>query len=269
MEFFNRYGPWALISGASEGTGREFARQVAAKGVNCVLLARREGPLRDLAKEIEAEFGVECVSATVDLARPDAIEKILETVGDREIGLYISNAGADPNGSYFLNKPVDAWVDLITRNVLNSIRCCHHFGGMMRERGRGGILLVGSGACYGGGPHLATYSGVKAFDLAFAEGLWSELQPRGVDVLCLVMTTTDTPALHNLLTKKGLPTPPNIASAADVAALGLARLPYGPIQNWGLEDDETGYAGASAAARRARVGMMAEASKITFGEPGS
>lgn len=265
MSFIERYGPWAIIAGASEGTGREFARQLAAEGMNCILIARREAPLRELAAELRAANKVECVTASIDLARPDAFAHIVAAVGEREVGLYISNAGADPNGSYFLDKEVDAWVDLVNRNILTSLRCCHHFGRLMRARGRGGILLVGSGACYGSGPNLATYSGAKAFDLCFAEGLWAELAPEGVDVLFMAMSTTDTPALRSLLAEKGVAVPANLASPADVARDGLARLPHGPVHNWGLADDDTRYATGSAAQRRTRVNFIAEASKAVFG----
>jgi short-subunit dehydrogenase len=263
--FADRYGPWAIVAGASEGTGRSFARKLAARGVNCLLLARREAPLAELARQIRAESGVECATASIDLARPEAFERIAKLAGDREVGLFVGNAGADPNGSHFLDKDVGAWIDLIQRNILTSVRCCHHFGGKMRDRGRGGLLLVGSGACYGSGSNLATYSGVKAFDLCFAEGLWAELKPRGVDVLYLVMTTTDTPALRELLERKGMPLPPGIASADEVAEMGLSCLSQGPIQNWGQKDDEVGFASVSAAQRRQRVEMITQASQAIFG----
>jgi len=265
LNFKEKYGPWAIIAGASEGTGREFARQIAAEGVNCILIARREAPLQELAAELRAATGVECITASIDLAAPDASARIIQAAGEREIGLYISNAGGDPNGSFFLDKDVEAWVDLVNRNVVTSLRCCHHFGRAMRAHGRGGIILVGSGACYGSGPNLATYSGVKAFDLCFAEGLWAELEPHGVDVLDLVMTTTDTPALHTLLAEKGLPAPPNLASPAAVAKAGLDRLPHGPVHNFWLADDEVGNIPSSAAQRRERVKMIAQASKSVFG----
>lgn len=265
MSFIERYGPWAVIAGASEGTGRAFARQIAAEGVNCILIARREAPLLELAATLREESGVDCVTASIDLTSADAFARIAEVVGDREIGLYISNAGADANGSFFLDKDVEAWVDLVNRNILTSLRCCHHFGREMRARGRGGIILVGSGACYGSGPNLATYSGVKAFDLCFAEGLWAELEPHGVDVLNLVMTTTDTPALRTLLARKGVAAPQNLASPEDVAKAGLDRLPHGPVHNFWLADDDVGNIPSSAAQRRARVRMIAQASKSVFG----
>jgi uncharacterized protein len=266
MNFAERYGPWAIIAGASEGTGRSFARKIAAHGVNCILIARREAPLAELAEQIRLESAVECVTASIDLAKPDAFDRISGIVGNREVGLFVSNAGADPNGSRFLEKEVSAWIDLINRNIVTSVRCCHYYGAKMRDRGRGGLLLVGSGACYGGGASMATYTGVKAFDLCFSEGLWAELQPHGVDVLYLVMTTTDTPALRTLLGNRGLPAPSRLASPDDVAEFGLSRLSQGPVQNWGQQDDEVGFALTSAAQRRERVKMISEASKFVFGK---
>jgi short-subunit dehydrogenase len=264
--FASNYGPWALIAGASEGTGLEFARLVAAQGVNLILIARREGPLADAAKALRDQYGVECVTAAIDLAAPDSFAKIKASAGDREVGLFISNAGADPNGSRFLDKPLETWLQLVRRNVVSAVECCHHFGAKMRERGRGGILLVNSGAAYGGGSYLATYSATKAFELCLAEGLWAELKPHGVDVLTLIMGATDTPELRRLLGEKGLPVPTGTASAADVARQGLDQLKSGPVQNWGQAEDEQGFAPFSAAARRARVVGMDQASRAFFGE---
>ena len=266
MSFSERYGPWAVVTGASEGTGREFARQIAAAGVPSLLIARREEPLKALADEIRAETGIECITATIDLAAPDALERIVDAAGNREVGLFVSNAGADPNGARFLDGSLESWMALVQRNAVTMMQCCHQFAGPMRERGRGGLLLVNSGACYGGSRFMAAYSASKAFTLAFAEGLWDELHPHGVDVLTLVMHVTDTPALRTLLAEKGLPVPETIAQPADVAALGLARLPYGPIQNWGLEDEEPGYAMVSAANRRKRALAVGAASAHVFGD---
>ena len=143
MAFAEQYGPWAVIAGASEGTGREFARYVAAQGVHCVLLARREAPLNALADTLRAQYGVDCVTASVDLSSPDALERIVDTVGPREVGLFVSNAGADPHGSLFLDRGIDTWIEATNRNIHTLIKSCHHFGAAMRERGRGGLLIVG------------------------------------------------------------------------------------------------------------------------------
>ncbi len=261
-----KYGPWAVISGASEGTGRALAGQIAAAGINCVLVARRAEPLEALADELRAAHGVDCVTASVDLYTHDACAQIKAAVGDREIGLYVSNAGADPSGSHFLDAAVDDWLGQVNRSVTNLVRCCHHFGGLMRVRGRGGLLIVGSGACYGGGAFMTNYAGVKGFGLNFSEGLWAELQPYGVDVLYAALGTTDTPAFRKLLAEKGMPVPPGLADPAVVAETLLARLPHGPVLNWGQDDDQPGMSPVSAAGRRARVLAIGESTKRIFGE---
>lgn len=252
MSFRARYGPWALITGASEGTGAAFARQIAAEGVNLILVARREGPLATLADEMRGQ-GVECVTASIDLSSADAAEKVAAAAGDREVGLFIANAGADTNGSNFLETGMEDWNRLININVVTTMRNCHHFAGPMQQRGRGGIILVGSGAAYGGLGGLATYCGSKAFALAFGEGLWAELRHHGVHVLNLILGRTDTPAHRKILEESGQAIPAGMADPEDVARLGLERLPHGPIQNWGETEDTIGMAPNSSAQRRARI----------------
>jgi short-subunit dehydrogenase len=266
MSFADRYGPWALILGASEGTGRAFARKIAANGVPCILFARRDKPLAALALEIRAETGVECITASVDLAAPNAFDRILADIGQREVGLFVSNAGADPHGAYFLDRDMSVWLEQIQRNVVTMARCCHYFGGLMRGRRKGGLLLVNSGACYGGSSFMATYSGTKAFTLCFGESLWAELRRDGVDVLTLIMSVTDTPALRELLARNHLPLPSMAAAAEAVAEVGLARLPHGPVHNWGFEDDAAAFALLSAADRRKRVLAVEASSAKVFGK---
>jgi uncharacterized protein len=240
MAFAEKYGPWALVAGASEGTGASFARQIAAQGVSCILVARREGPLNDLAEQIRA-MGVEAVTASIDLAADDAAEQMARAAGNREVGLFISNAGADPNGSQFLDNDLANWDQLVARNVTSVMRACHRFAGPM--------------------PGISVYGATKAFNLVLGEALWAELRPRGVHVLNLIMGKTDTPAHRELMDKLGVPFPEDAADADEVAALGLARLPHGPVQNWGEEDDQVGMAGMSAAQRRARIEMIEQMSR--------
>lgn len=266
MKSAEKYGPWALIAGASEGTGRAFAHRVAAEGIHCILLSRRLSALDDLAQELKNTYAVDCVTASVDLAARDATESIVAAVGGREVGLFIANAGADSINTRFLDSRLKDWVGLVNRNVLTVLGSCHHFGGLMRGRKRGGIILVGSGACYGGSSFLAVYSATKAFDLCFGEGLWAELQPHGVDVLNLILGQTDTPAFRETLAKMGQPVPENLAKPEDVARVGLERLSHGPVHNWGLEDDEAGYAPSSAAVRRGRILAIDQATKTIFGD---
>ena len=109
MTFAEQYGPWALIAGASEGTGSAFARRVAAAGVNCFLVARRQAPLTSLAEELRAQYRIECRTASIDLAGGDASKRLADATANSEIGLFINNAGADPNGSLFLDAQLGDW----------------------------------------------------------------------------------------------------------------------------------------------------------------
>ena len=252
MSLKAKYGPWALITGASEGTGSAFAHQLADAGINCILIARREAPLAALAAEIRAK-GVECVSASVDLSALDATAKIIAVAGDREVGLFIANAGADTNGSSFFDSDTANWDQLITLNITTTMRNCHHFGQAMRARKRGGMIIVGSGACYGGLNGIAVYCAAKAFALTFGEALWAELRHSNVDVLNLVLGRTDTPAHRTLMERNGQPFPEGMAQPDDVARIGLERLPHGPIHNWGEGEDTIGMAPTSPAQRRARI----------------
>jgi uncharacterized protein len=256
VSILEKYGPWALIAGASEGTGAAFAHHLAAEGLKLILIARRQAPLEELAAQLRTAYGTECVTASINLAAPDAIEKIAAASEGREVGLYISNAGGDPNGTAFFKTDIRAWTDLVARNVVTVMQASHLLGAPMRKRGRGGIILVGSGACYGGASGLGVYSGSKAFDLCFGEGLWAELRGHGVHVLNLILGRTDTPEFRRHCAARGVPVPSGLASAEDVARVGLERLPHGPVHNWGLEDDEQGRMPQSAATRRNRILAM-------------
>ena len=267
MSFADRYGPWAIVAGASEGTGRSFARAIAAEGVSSLLIAN-SGPLEETASDVRRDFGVKCVTARIDLGRVDAFVQVLSAAGTREIGLYVANAGADRFGERFHDRSVADSLDLVHLNITTTVGACHHFGGLMRRRGRGGLVLVNSGACYGGGSTLAIYTAVKAFQLNFAESLWSELKPFGVDVLTIVLGKTDTPAYRRLQAKKDMPIGTDLASPDEVARTALARLPFGPIHNVGLADGEAGYLPASAATRRDRVVAMEAAIALGFGKSG-
>lgn len=265
MGFAEKYGPWALVAGASEGTGRAFAEKIAAEGVDCILLARRTGPLEVLADALRRDHGIQCVVAGVDLSSEHALPGIRGAVGDREVGLFVSNAGADTTNRQFLDADIADWVAQVNRNVLNLTRCCHWLGTGMRARRRGGILLVGSGACYGGAGYMAVYAGSKAYQLCLGEGLWAELKPHGVDVLNLILGQTDTPAFRESLARAGRAVPEGLASPADVAEVGLSRLPFGPVHNWGQDDDSAAPFMPSAAERRQRAAAISQVMAGMFG----
>jgi short-subunit dehydrogenase len=233
--FAARYGPWALVAGASDGVGAAYARAMADRGLNVVLLARRERVLEELAATIRAETGVETRVAAVDLSEDDAMAKIVDVTAGLEIGMVLYCAGADPNYEPFLANPVEVPLAMVRRNCVVPLQVCHHFAAPMVARGRGGIVLVSSGAGLIGAPNMVAYAATKAFDLVMAEALWAELHESGVDVLALVLGLTDTPALRKLLARRGAladaddPSPiPGAATPDEVVAQTLANLSDGP-----------------------------------------
>jgi uncharacterized protein len=199
-DFAERYGPWALVAGASEGIGADFARQIGAAGVNVVLLARRAEPLEALAAEIRDTSGVEVRTGRVDLTSPtllDDLAPVLATPdGEVDVGLLVYNAGAVHSVKFFVDRPVEDALQLVDLNCRGPVLLAHRFGGPMAARGRGGIILVTSMSAASGGAYIAAYSATKAFDLILAESLWIELGQRGVDVLSAVAGLTDTPAMR-------------------------------------------------------------------------
>ena len=232
-EFAERYGPWALVVGASEGIGAEFARVVAGLGLNVILVARRQEALDDVAGEIGVESDVALRAIAIDLTAANAVLSLVDATSDVEIGLVFYAAGADPNYEPFLSQPLENAVALVERNCLVPMRLCHHFAGLMHDRRRGGIILVSSGAALVGGRNMVAYGASKAFDMVMAEALWAELHGSGVDILGLVLGVTDTPALRRILVRRGqlsdLEAPiPGAATVESIVAEALANLSNGP-----------------------------------------
>ncbi|KUI00536.1 short-chain dehydrogenase [Mycolicibacterium acapulense] len=228
-----KYGPWALLVGASDGVGALFADRLAGEGVNVVLVARRQNLLDEVAAGIRERTNAETRTFAVDLLDPDASQRIIEATDDLEIGMLVYCAGGDPNYQPFLANPVSAAEDLLQRNCLVLMRLCHHFAGQMVERHRGGIVNFTSGAALAGGRNMVAYGGTKAFDMVFTEGLWAELHDKGVDVLGLVLGMTDTPALRKLEFERGRlasvdEVPEGAVTAASVVDEAFANLGSGP-----------------------------------------
>lgn len=228
-----KYGPWALIVGASDGCGTLFAERLAQEGVNVALVARRRHLLDTVAEGIHERTGVETRTLAIDLTQADASQSIIDATADLEVGMLVYCAGGDPNYQPFLANPVSAAEALLQRNCLVLMRLCHHFAGLMVERGRGGIVNFTSGAALAGGRNMVAYGGTKAFDMVFTEGLWAELHDKGVDVLGLVLGMTDTPALRQLEFERGRlksidEIPPGAVTAASVVDEAFANLGNGP-----------------------------------------
>ena len=151
---------------------------------------------------MEEAHGTQCVTASIDLSRDDATERMLSAAHGREIGLLILNAGADPNGAMFLDGAIANWDALAMRNVMTTMRALHAFAGPMKARGRGGLIVVGSGACYGGLPGIGVYAASKATLHAFARGWLNELKGRNIRVNVLHPGPIATPMQDQVLTEE-------------------------------------------------------------------
>ena len=232
-DFAQKYGPWALIAGASDGVGAAFAGALAERGLNVVLVARRAAVLDDVAAAIADRHGVQTRTLAVDLAEHGAAAAIAEATADLAVGFLVYCAGADPDFRPFLANSIEAAESMVQRNCVVPMQLCHHFAAGMVTRGRGAIVVFGSGAGFVGGPNMAAYGASKAFDMVFAEALWSELRDTGVDVIGLILGKTDTPALRRLEHQRGTlasedESPAGAVPVGEVIEEAFANLTNGP-----------------------------------------
>ena len=184
MRNLQKYGPWALITGASDGIGKALADQIAAAGINVALVARNEVRLRALAADLETRHGIETAVLAADLADPDAVAVVETATAGLDVGLVVLAAGFGTTGT-FLETSLGEEMGLIAVNIAAVTRLSHAFAGRLAGRGKGGIVLFGSIVGWQGVPGQANYAASKAYVQSLAEGLHDELEPLGVDVLAV------------------------------------------------------------------------------------
>ena len=190
-----RFGPWALVTGASSGIGKEFARQIAASGINIVLVARREDLLKEVGVEFSKRFGVEHRVIVLDVSREDFIGQLASATDDLDIGLVVSNAGTGNPGEFLKleRQLLQATLRLSTMAHLN---ISHHFGAKLAKRGRGGLILAGAMGAENGVPCMANDGAAKAYVHSLGEALHYEFKPLGVRVTILAAGFTNTEVLE-------------------------------------------------------------------------
>ena len=217
--FRARYGPWALITGASNGIGKAFATHLAARGINLVLAARNGEALEAVADDLRQRHRVETIVIAADLADPNAVDRLQDSVRDLDVGLVILAAGFGSTAS-FVDAPLTGELQMIAVNITAVTRLAHTFARRLSTRGRGGIVLFGSIVGWHGVPGQATYAATKAYVQSLAEGLHHELSQQGIDVLSVAPGPVHTGFEARAgLTLKSATTPDVVARAA-VAALG-------------------------------------------------
>jgi short-subunit dehydrogenase len=217
--FAGRYGPWALVAGASEGLGAAFARSLAQQGLSLVLVARRREPLEALARTLPTPT----ITVVADLATMDGIGQVVDASAGVEIGLVVANAAYSPIGR-FVDMDPELTRRAVDLNCRAPLELAHRFLPSMVDRRRGGFIVMSSLAGMQGSPPITVYAATKAFGAILAEGLWAELRGTGVDVLACVAGAVATPGLAGAKSRPA----PGTLTPQRVAAAALRGLGHGP-----------------------------------------
>jgi len=227
--FARRYGPWAVVAGASEGIGAAFARELAARGLHVALAARRPGPLGELASSLPRAAGAEVRTVVCDLGEAAGIDALLDATRGLEVGLLVYNAASSAVGP-FLDTPLDAHRRAVDVNANGAVALAHALAAPMAARGHGGVILMSSLTAFQGTPLVASYGATKAFNLALAEALWHELKPSGVDVLACCAGATLTPGYARVTPRRTAsffaPRPQAAGQVVREALRALGRRPF-------------------------------------------
>jgi uncharacterized protein len=180
----NKYGSFALITGASSGIGEEFAKRLALEGMNLILVARRLDRLEKIRTEIENKCSVEVVLARIDLLNDSFLDSLKAIVGDKEVGLLINNAGFGYRGDFIKSDPINE-ANMVKLNCVVPIILTHHFVLPMVARKKGALIFLASLVAFQPTPTTTTYAATKAFNGFLSDGLWYELKKHNIDVLSL------------------------------------------------------------------------------------
>ncbi|MBL4703344.1 MAG: SDR family NAD(P)-dependent oxidoreductase [Flavobacteriales bacterium] len=192
--FKNKYGNWALITGATSGIGAELTSQIAAKGLNIILVARKAKELEEYALSLKERYAIETKVISADLATEEGIEKVKQV--NEKIGLLVLAAGLEVNGAFEKNS-IEKELKVIYLNVVTTLHLTHHFSKEMVLRKKGGILFVASLSGHMPNPYFSNYAGTKSYVLNFGASLFGELKPKGVDVSILSPGLTNTPMVKD------------------------------------------------------------------------
>ena len=255
--FASRYGPWAVVAGASEGLGAAFAAAIAARGVNLLLLARRGEVLAGVAEDLRGRFGVEVRADSCDLARPDLADALSALTADIAVGLGVYNAAYAIMGDLH-ERRMDDLMRVVDVNVRAPMIFARTLAPAMVARGRGGVVLMSSLAGFQGAPNIAAYAASKAFNTTLGESLWSELSPLGVDVVVCCAGAIRTPGYAAAAAGADAPGTLDASRVARDALDGLGR---GPVVVPGATNKIARFLLGRLLPRRAAIGLMAQSTR--------
>lgn len=215
----DRYGPWAVVTGASSGIGRALALQLAEAGLHTILVARRRDALDALAAEIAREHGVEARVVPADLATPAGLDAVEGACRDLDVGLYVGAAGFGTSGRFRDSDPARE-CEMLDLNCRALLLHGLHFGRRFEARGRGGLVLMASLLGFQGAPFAAHYAATKAYVQTLAEGLRVEFGPSGIDVLASAPGPVHTGFAATAGLTMGVAMRPETIARETLAALG-------------------------------------------------
>ncbi len=213
--FLEKYGPWAVITGASSGIGVEFAHQIAEKGLNVVLVARRKQLLESVATTIAAKYKVQTRIIESDLSKDGFHHDILDTIKDIDVGLLVNNAGMNCEGQFYRGS-LERNVQMLQLNTRAPFILAYEFGKQFISKGKGGIIFTSSISAFSAHPYLSHYAATKAYILSLAESMNFEFKDKNVDVLALCPGMTKSEMTRGL--KDGpmlMDAPPVVKAALD------------------------------------------------------
>ena len=223
-DFVSKYGPWAVIAGASEGIGEAFAERLAHRGLNLVLMARREVQLNAVASRLNREFGVEVRSVVADLSDPQIESVFGEAIRRIDVGMLVYNAAHVPVGR-FVDVELDSLLQAVDVNVRAPVMLTRILLPSLCERESGAIVLMSSMSSLQGLARIATYAATKSFNTILAEGIWYELRDmENIDVVSCVSGAVPTPGYRRAFKKDA----PGMLEPAFVAESTLESLGKGP-----------------------------------------
>lgn len=190
--FKEKYGPWALITGATSGIGEAISHEIASRGVNIVLVARKTVELESKSSALREKYKIDTKTISADLASEDGIEKVKTSTNGISVGLLVIAAGLEVNGAFEKND-LQRELKVVQININATLHLTHHFSAKMVSVGKGGIIMVASLSGHMPNPYFANYAGTKAYLINFGASLYGELKPKGVDVTVLSPGLTNTP----------------------------------------------------------------------------
>lgn len=264
VDLKNRYGNLAVIAGASEGIGAAFASFLAARGINLVLVARREDVLQRFADKLTEMYRVSVRCMVLDLSEEDAASQLISLTRGLQVDVLVYNAALSPVGPF-----ADSSADTLNRaarvNMNTPMNLVHHFGADMLARGRGAIVLMSSMAGLQGSGFLAAYAATKAFNRVLAESLWYEWKERGVDIMACCAGATATPGYINSKPAKKVLFAPAVQKPEEVVTECFRRLGSKPSFISGLGNRLASFFMQRLLPRKTAINIMGNNTRKMYG----